>query len=75
MGFLILILSIIAIIIHLYMVRTYGVQYLPSLAPMKERDRKDVLVRVPRWNVEHSSALNRKRKQVPTNLHTKILSD
>jgi len=49
LGFLGLILGIIVILNHLLTLRSFGVPYLSPLAPMKSRELKDVLLRVPRW--------------------------
>ncbi|GAB7389013.1 hypothetical protein BSNK01_28510 [Bacillaceae bacterium] len=42
-------LGIIAIIVHLCTLRSFGVPYLSPMAPTKQRDMKDVLLRAPLW--------------------------
>ena len=49
LGFLGIMLGIIAIIVHLSSVRSFGVPYLSPLSPAKGRELKDVLVRAPWW--------------------------
>ncbi|WP_346773956.1 spore germination protein [Brevibacillus sp. SYP-B805] len=49
LGLLGVMLGIIAIIVHLCTLRSFGVPYLTPLAPIKGRDVKDVLFRAPWW--------------------------
>ncbi|MGJ9384412.1 spore germination protein [Salipaludibacillus sp. CF4.18] len=49
LGLLGIMLGIIAIVTHLCTLRSFGVPYLSPMAPMKARDMKDVMVRLPRW--------------------------
>ncbi len=51
LGLLGIMLGVIAIIIHLSTLRSFGVPYLSPLAPMKFRELKDVLVRAPWWKL------------------------
>jgi spore germination protein KA len=57
LGFLGVILGIIIILNHLLTLRSFGVPYLSPLAPMRNRDLKDVLIRVPtRMKAEYPHA-------------------
>ncbi|WP_227938974.1 spore germination protein [Alkalihalobacillus deserti] len=49
LGLLGIILGVIAIVTHLCTLRSFGVPYLYPMAPMKARDMKDVMMRLPRW--------------------------
>jgi Bacillus/Clostridium GerA spore germination protein len=49
LGFLGLILGVLAILNHLLTLRSFGVPYMSPLAPMKGRELKDALWRTPRW--------------------------
>ncbi|WP_018923636.1 spore germination protein [Salsuginibacillus kocurii] len=51
LGLLGVILGIIAIIVHLCALRSFGVPYLTPIAPMEFRDIKDVLIRAPKWKL------------------------
>ncbi|MGO4886795.1 spore germination protein [Anaerobacillus sp. MEB173] len=50
LGLLGIMLGVIAIVVHLCTLRSFGVPYLSPMAPMKGKDMKDVLMRLPRWN-------------------------
>jgi len=57
LGFLGVMLGIIIILNHLLTLRSFGVPYLSPLAPMRNRDLKDVLIRVPtRMKAEYPHA-------------------
>lgn len=56
-----ILLFLIAMVIHLVSLRSFGIPYLAPVAPFFPRDQDDVFVRMPNW-------LNRKR---PSYLHTK----
>jgi hypothetical protein len=43
--------SIIVIILHLMSLRSFGTPYLAPVIPFNKSSNKDVLVRVPRWNM------------------------
>jgi spore germination protein KA len=49
LGLLGIMLGVIAIVTHLCTLRSFGVPYLYPMAPMKARDMKDVMMRLPRW--------------------------
>ncbi|SHF28222.1 spore germination protein KA [Seinonella peptonophila] len=49
LGLLGIILGIIAIVIHLCSLRSFGVPYLTPIVPMVKQDLKDVLYRSPIW--------------------------
>lgn len=49
LGLLGIMLGILAIAVHLYTLRSFGVPYLAPVAPAKGRDLRDVLVRAPWW--------------------------
>lgn len=49
LGFLGIMLGLITIIIHLCTLRSFGVPYLTPIAPLKGRELKDALIRVPLW--------------------------
>lgn len=51
LGLLGLMLGVIAIIVHLCTLRSFGVPYLAPMAPMKHREMKDVLIRAPIWSL------------------------
>ncbi|WP_274650795.1 spore germination protein [Paenibacillus humicola] len=51
LGLLGIILSIIAIVIHLCSLRSFGAPYLGPLAPLVRQDLKDTLVRTPWWSM------------------------
>ncbi|WP_077604209.1 spore germination protein [Oceanobacillus sojae] len=50
-GFIGIMMGLLAIIIHLSTLRSFGVPYLSPLAPMKRRDMKDTLIRAPLWKL------------------------
>ncbi|MFC4766436.1 spore germination protein [Effusibacillus consociatus] len=50
-----ILLGILFILIHMCRLRSFGVPYLAPLAPMHFGDFKDVLVRVPRWDMNERS--------------------
>ncbi|OIJ15282.1 hypothetical protein BKP35_05395 [Anaerobacillus arseniciselenatis] len=49
LGLLGIMLGIIAIVVHLCTLRSFGVPYLSPMAPMQGQDMKDVMMRLPRW--------------------------
>ncbi|GAB7388766.1 spore germination protein [Bacillaceae bacterium] len=49
LGLLGIMLGIIAIVVHLCTLRSFGVPYLSPMAPTKQRDMRDVLIRAPWW--------------------------
>ncbi|OIQ62604.1 spore germination protein [Neomoorella thermoacetica] len=49
LGFYGIMLGLLAILVHLNTLRSFGVPYLAPVAPWNFSDFKDVLVRVPRW--------------------------
>ncbi|MGO4886278.1 spore germination protein [Anaerobacillus sp. MEB173] len=51
LGFLGVIFGLLAILIHLCTLRSFGEPYLSPLAPMKGNELKDVLVREPLWKM------------------------
>ena len=52
LGLLGIMMGIIAIVIHLCSLRSFGVPYLAPLAPLKGRELKDVLWRAPWWMMD-----------------------
>ena len=52
LGLLGIMMAIIAIVIHLCTLRSFGVPYLAPLAPLKGRELKDVLWRAPLWMMD-----------------------
>ncbi|GBF34545.1 spore germination protein GerKA [Desulfocucumis palustris] len=60
--------GILAILIHLAGLRSFGVPYLSPLAPLHPRDLKDVLMRVPWWAMDErpaETAKQNRRRQAP----------
>nr|WP_240374992.1 spore germination protein [Bacillus piscicola] len=51
LGILGIMLGIIAIVIHLSTLRSFGVPYLSPMAPMKSGEMKDTLARAPWWKL------------------------
>ncbi len=51
LGLLGVILGVIAIVIHLCTLRSFGIPYLAPIAPMKGRELKDALIRAPWWKM------------------------
>jgi spore germination protein KA len=49
LGFYGIMLGLLAILVHLNTLRSFGVPYLAPVTPWNFSDFKDVLVRVPRW--------------------------
>jgi len=58
--------GVLAILIHLAGLRSFGVPYLATLAPLHTGDLKDVLVRAPWWAMarrpDETAKLNRRRQ-------------
>ncbi|MBO0993187.1 spore germination protein [Bacillus sp. SD088] len=50
-GLLGIMMGLLAIIIHLSTLRSFGVPYLSPMAPLKRRDLKDTLIRAPLWKL------------------------
>ncbi|MGG0288158.1 spore germination protein [Peribacillus butanolivorans] len=73
-----IIVGVIALVLHLCSLRSYGVPYMSPFAPFIGKDMKDTLIRVPRWGMfarprlisqknnkrEHTSAPNPPRDKV-----------
>jgi hypothetical protein len=57
LGILGLIMGLIAIVVHLSTLRSFGVPYLSPLAPLHAGDLKDVLARVPQWMMDKRPAM------------------
>lgn len=51
LGLLGVMMGIIAIIVHLSTIRSFGVPYLSPLAPLKGSELKDTLIRAPWWKL------------------------
>jgi spore germination protein KA len=51
LGLLGIMLGIIAIVVHLCSLRSFGVPYLAPLAPLQMSDLKDVVIRTPWWRM------------------------
>ncbi|MBU8906638.1 spore germination protein [Desertibacillus haloalkaliphilus] len=51
LGLLGIMLGVITIVIHMCSLRSFGVPYLSPLAPIKQKDLKDVLMRAPLWKM------------------------
>ncbi|GFN22199.1 spore germination protein [Thermanaeromonas sp. C210] len=49
LGFYGIMLGLLAVLVHLTTLRSFGVPYLAPVAPYHGRDYKDVFVRAPRW--------------------------
>ena len=49
LGLLGIMIGMIAIVVHLCSLRSFGVPYLTPVAPLKSRELKDVLIRAPWW--------------------------
>jgi spore germination protein KA len=62
-------IGLIAMILHLCSLRSFGVPYMSSLAPFKAADQKDTLIRLPIWKMFTRPRLineqNRTRQQDP----------
>ncbi|GGC73463.1 spore germination protein [Thalassobacillus devorans] len=60
-----IILGLIALVLHLCSLQSFGVPYMSPLAPLVPKDQKDVLVRFPHWGLlsrpSSSSHQNEKR--------------
>ncbi|MBA9028201.1 spore germination protein [Peribacillus huizhouensis] len=52
LGLLGIMMGVIAIVIHLCSLRSFGIPYLSPLAPLKGRELKDVLWRAPWWMMD-----------------------
>nr|WP_090892574.1 spore germination protein [Evansella caseinilytica] len=52
LGLLGIMLGVIAIVVHLCSLRSFGMPYLGPLAPLQLKDIKDVLMRAPRWKMD-----------------------
>jgi hypothetical protein len=60
--------GIIAIVVHLCSLRSFGVPYLTPMAPFKGREIKDVLIRAPWWTLNtrpHLTGEYNKYRQSP----------
>jgi spore germination protein KA len=49
LGLLGIMLGVIATVVHLCTIRSFGVPYLSPMGPMKGKEMKDVLIRAPWW--------------------------
>ncbi|WMX55234.1 spore germination protein [Peribacillus sp. R9-11] len=62
-----IIVGVIALVLHLCSLRSYGVPYMSPFAPFIGKDMKDTLIRVPRWGMFARPRLisqqNNKREQ------------
>lgn len=68
LGLLGIMLGIIAIIVHLSSLRSFGVPYLSPMAPMNVHGMKDVLIRTPLWKMNrrpHFTGKYNKYRQSP----------
>ncbi|MFD2444258.1 spore germination protein [Bacillus sp. CGMCC 1.16607] len=68
LGLLGIMLGIIAMVIHLSSLRTFGVPYLTPLAPLKGNELKDTLYRAPWWKLNtrpHLTGHNEPFRQSP----------
>jgi hypothetical protein len=63
LGLLGIILSLLAIIVHLSTIRSFGVPYLSPMAPMKGKEMKDVLFRAPWWSLKTRPRLTGERNR------------
>nr|WP_314003299.1 spore germination protein [uncultured Paenibacillus sp.] len=67
-GLLGIMVGLLAIIVHLNSLRSFGVPYLSPMAPMKGREMKDVLIRAPWWMMNtrpHLTGKYNKYRQSP----------
>lgn len=65
-GFYGMLLGLLAVLIHLASIRSFGVPYLSPVAPFSMQDMKDVIYRSPWWAMEDRPALtgrNNRRRQ------------
>ena len=51
MGFLGITIGIIALVLHMCRLQSFGVPYMAPIAPFNLRDQKDTIVRVPWWQM------------------------
>ena len=51
LGLLGIMLGVITIVVHLCTLRSFGVPYLSPIAPLKDRELKDTLIRAPWWKM------------------------
>ncbi|MGN7401227.1 spore germination protein [Cytobacillus praedii] len=68
LGLLGVMMGIIAIIVHLSTIRSFGVPYLSPLAPLKGSELKDTLIRAPWWKLNtrpHLTGDYKKNRQSP----------
>ncbi|WP_053477717.1 MULTISPECIES: spore germination protein [Bacillaceae] len=68
LGLLGVMMGIIAIIVHLSTIRSFGVPYLSPLAPLKGTELKDTLIRSPWWKLNtrpHLTGDYNKHRQSP----------
>jgi hypothetical protein len=68
LGLLGVMFGIIAIVVHLCSLRSFGVPYLTPMAPFKGREIKDVLIRAPWWTLNtrpHLTGEYNKYRQSP----------
>ncbi|RKJ41868.1 spore germination protein, partial [Butyricicoccus sp. 1XD8-22] len=59
LGLLGIMLGLLAIVIHLSSLRSFGEPYLAPVAPLKKRELKDVLWRSPLWMMDSRPVFNR----------------
>lgn len=61
MGFLGITIGIIALVLHMCRLQSFGVPYMAPIAPFNLRDQKDTIVRVPWWQMYTRPALMKLR--------------
>lgn len=68
LGLFGIMVGLIAVLVHLCALRSFGVPYLQPLAPLTWSELKDVLIRAPQWLMGHRPAAGRpvnRRRQGP----------
>ena len=65
------ILGLIAMVIHLCSLKSFGVPYMSPLAPIVPKDQKDVLIRFPHWGLFARPTSTAKKNQRRTNPSSK----
>ncbi|SFF83935.1 spore germination protein KA [Halobacillus alkaliphilus] len=59
-----IILGLIAMVLHLCSLQSFGVAYMSPFAPMKAKDQKDVIIRFPHWGLfSRPSSLTKKNEK------------
>lgn len=69
LGLLGVIMGIIAVLIHMCTLRSFGIPYMSPVATVEQRDLKDILVRAPWWkmNTRPSLTINKNIYRQPSN--------